>query len=147
MKNDAAISFIIPGQPVAKGRPRFARRGAHVVAYTPGKTASYENMVKLAATQAMAGRVPIAGPVQLTVALALQVPASWSTKRRALALSGAIRATKKPDADNVLKGIKDGCNSIVWCDDAQVVRIILSKDYGEIPGAVVTVLEIDGEPA
>jgi Holliday junction resolvase RusA-like endonuclease len=141
------IEFTIPGQPVAKGRPKFARRGAHVVAYTPQKTASYENLVKLAATTAMAGRAPTDRPVRLAVSLALQVPASWSNKRRALAIAGTIRATKKPDADNVLKGIKDGCNGIVWRDDAQVVEIQLRKDYAETPGAVVMVREIEGEAA
>lgn len=115
------ITFIVPGQPVAKGRPKFARLGAGVVAYTPEKTASYESLVKLAASAAMAGAPPSAKPIEITVWLQLQVPASWSQKRRDRALSGAIRATKKPDADNVLKGIKDGCNGIVWRDDAQVV--------------------------
>lgn len=141
------IAFTIPGQPVAKGRPKFARRGAHVVAYTPAKTAGYENLVKLAATGAMAGRDPSAAPIELVVELRMQIPASWSNKRRALAAAGAIRATKKPDADNILKGIKDGCNGIVWRDDAQVVRIVLSKSYADQPGANVAVREVEGESA
>lgn len=141
------IAFIIPGQPVAKGRPKFARRGPAVVAYTPAKTASYENLVKIAATAAMAGAAPSAAPIEITIALALQIPASWSNKRRALAAAGAIRATKKPDADNVLKGIKDGCNGIVWRDDAQVVSITLQKGYSEIPHASVSIRELQGESA
>lgn len=141
------IAFTIPGQPVPKGRPKFARRGAHVVAYTPAKTASYENLVKLAATTAMCGVQPTARPVALQVTLNLQVPASWSNKRRAAAVAGTICATKKPDADNVLKGIKDGCNGIVWADDAQVVRIMIEKRYSETPSALVRVLEVAGEAA
>lgn len=141
------IEFTIPGQAVAKGRPRFARRGAHVVAYTPAKTVSYENLIKIAATQAMAGASPMDGPMHLSLSVILPVPASWSNKRRALALAGAIRATKRPDCDNYLKAIKDGCNSIIWCDDSQVVQISMRKDYGEIPGARVTVRELDGEAA
>lgn len=141
------IEFIIPGQPVAKGRPKFARRGAHVVAYTPEKTASYESLVKLAASRAMAGAEPSAAPIDLVVELRLQIPASWSGKRRALAESGVIYATKKPDADNVLKGIKDGCNGIVWRDDAQVVRVMLEKRYSAMPRALVRVIEIEGECA
>jgi Holliday junction resolvase RusA-like endonuclease len=140
-------TFTIPGQPVAKGRPKFARRGAHVVAYTPAKTASYENLVKLAASEAMCGIGPTARPVALSVTLNLQVPASWSNKRRAAAVAGTICATKKPDADNVLKGIKDGCNGIVWADDAQVVRIMIEKRYSETPSAVVHVVEVAGEAA
>ena len=141
------IEFIVPGQPVPKGRPKFARRGKGVVAYTPAKTAAYETLVQHAAGAAMAGRAPTARPVKLVVNLALQVPASWSKKRRALAIAGEIRATKKPDADNVLKGLKDGCNGIVWNDDAQVVCIELWKAYGESPGAVVSVTEVEGQAA
>ena len=141
------ITFTIPGQPVAKGRPKFARRGPAVVAYTPAKTASYENLVKMAATAAMAGAVPSAAPIEIIIELALQIPASWSSKRRALAAAGAIRATKKPDADNVLKGIKDGCNGIVWRDDAQVVSITLQKGYSETPHASVLVRELPGDAA
>jgi Holliday junction resolvase RusA-like endonuclease len=138
------VAFNIPGQPVAKGRPKFARRGAHVVVYTPAATVSYENLVKMAATLAMRGVEPTAGPVALTVSLSMQIPASWSNKRRALAAAGSIAATKKPDADNVLKGIKDGCNGIIWRDDAQVVRIILEKRYAETPSAQVTVALAEG---
>ena len=141
------VTFNIPGQPVAKGRPKFARRGAHVVAYTPAATVSYENLVKMAATLAMRGVEPTAGPVALSVSLSMQIPASWSNKRRALAAAGSIAATKKPDADNVLKGIKDGCNGIIWRDDAQVVRITLEKRYSETPGARIEVLAGEGSAA
>jgi Holliday junction resolvase RusA-like endonuclease len=141
------IEFIVPGQPVPKGRPKFARRGKGVVAYTPAKTVAYETLVQRAAGDAMAGREPSARPIKLIVSLALEVPASWSKKRRALAISGEIRATKKPDADNVLKGLKDGCNGIVWRDDAQVVCVELSKAYGAEPHAAVSVLELEGEAA
>ncbi len=141
------IEFIVPGQPVAKGRPKFARRGKNVIAYTPAKTAAYESLVQRAAREAMAGQEPTSRPVKLVVSLMLMVPASWSNKRRAMAIAGEIRATKKPDADNVLKGLKDGCNGVVWRDDAQVVSIELSKAYGSEPHAAVSVLELDGESA
>ena len=141
------VSFSVPGQPVAKSRPKFARRGKKVVAYTPAKTVAYETLVQRAAGAAMAGREPSVRPIKLVVDLALEVPASWSKKRRGLAIAGAIRATKKPDADNVLKGLKDGCNGIVWKDDAQVVTVELSKAYGETPAAMVAVYELAGESA
>lgn len=141
------VVFNIPGQPVPKGRPKFARRGAHVMAYTPAKTVGYENAVRLAASVAMAGAEPAQGPIALSLTLNLQIPASWSKKRRAMAAAGTIAATKKPDADNVLKGIKDGCNGIVWRDDAQVVRIHIEKRYSETPGVLVKVMTAGGEAA
>ena len=141
------IVFSIPGQPVAKGRPKFARRGNFVTAYTPAKTVSYENLVKLAASNAMAGRAPSARPIAMEVCLWMQIPASWSNKKRAAAVAGAVMATKKPDADNCLKGLKDGCNGIVWRDDAQVVSIILQKKYSDFPMASITIRELEGEAA
>lgn len=112
------VAFNIPGQPVAKGRLKFARRGAHVVAYRPAATVRYENLAKMAATLGMRGVGPTAGLMALMVSLNMQIPANWSNKRRALAAAGSIAATKRPDADNVLKWIKDGCNGIIWRDDA-----------------------------
>ena len=43
--------FVIPGEPVAKGRPKFSTRGGFVKAITPEKTANYETLVKLAFKQ------------------------------------------------------------------------------------------------
>ncbi|MBB3006023.1 RusA family crossover junction endodeoxyribonuclease [Cupriavidus alkaliphilus] len=136
------VAFTIPGQPVAKGRPKFARQGAFVRTYTPEKTASYENLVKLSATQAMSGRPPFDGPVELTLEIRLQIPASWSKKRQQLAEAGQVAATKKPDADNVLKAVKDGMNGIVWIDDAQAVEYRISKRYGTTPGVRVIVEQL-----
>jgi Holliday junction resolvase RusA-like endonuclease len=41
----------------------------------------------------------------------------------------------------------DGCNGIVWRDDAQVVSIHLQKKYSETPMATVVVRELAGDPA
>lgn len=142
-----AIEFLIPGQPVAKGRPKFARRGNFTTTYTPEKTVNYETLVKLTAAEVMAGAAPMAGPVQVRMVINLQIPQSWSKKRQAMAEAGQIAATKKPDADNVLKAVKDGMNGIVYCDDAQAVELAVSKRYSSVPGVHVTVTKIDAEAA
>jgi len=136
------VVFAIPGQPVAKGRPKFARQGSFVRAYTPEKTATYENLVKLFATQAMSGRPPIEGPVELWLDINLQIPTSWSKKRQRDAAAGLVAATKKPDADNVLKAVKDGMNGIVWLDDAQAVKYRISKRYSTSPCVQVSVEQL-----
>lgn len=141
------IFFTVDGDPVAKGRPRFVRRADSVGTYTPKKTASYETRVRLAAISAMMRRQPTDRPVQLSVMLGMRIPPSWSTRRHVQAAAGEIRATKKPDADNVVKLIKDACNGIVWRDDAQVVRLVVQKEYAERPGISVAVSEVAGEPA
>lgn len=137
-----SITIVIPGPPVGKGRPKFARRGKFVTAYTPEKTASYENLVRLAAAQAMNGRMPIAGPVAVELCLYVQPPASWSNKKQLAAVSGEIMPTSKPDIDNVLKGVADACNEVVWKDDKQIVECVIRKAYAARAEAVLTVKDL-----
>ena len=132
---DGFVSFVVPGAPVGKGRPRFSRQGA----YTPEKTAIYENLVKVKAEQAMDGRTMIEGAVEVSVRLIVTPPASWSQKKQREALEGRIFPTSKPDIDNVLKGIMDACNEIVFKDDKQAVDVRVVKRYGQVARAAVEV--------
>lgn len=124
------ITFTIPGEPVAKGRARSFVRNGHVAHYTPDKTARYENLVKLAAQQAMSDIAPLDVAVALTVRAFFSIPKSWSLKKQRAAALGEVMHTKRPDLDNVVKAIKDGANGVVWVDDSQVVFVSASKKYG-----------------
>ncbi|KVT95597.1 RusA family crossover junction endodeoxyribonuclease [Burkholderia ubonensis] len=137
------VEFTVPGKPVAKGRPRFARHGAHVRTFTPEATERYENLVKMAARAAMRDTQPYEGPVRLIVNIGLPIPASWSQKRQDAAAAGAIGATKKPDADNVVKALKDGMNGVVYADDGQVVDLWISKRYARVPGVRIEAIELN----
>lgn len=133
------IIFIVPGTPVGKGRPKFARRGNFVTTYTPEKTASYENLVKVKAEEAMCGRNAIEGAVCVEISLYVTPPASWSQKKQRAALDGDVFPTSKPDVDNVIKGIFDAMNEIVWKDDKQVVDVVVRKRYAQTARAHVEV--------
>jgi Holliday junction resolvase RusA-like endonuclease len=139
MERDSAIAFVIPGTPVGKGRPKFARRGNFVTTYTPEKTAIYENLVKVKAQEAMTGRAVIEGAVSVVVSLYVTPPASWSQKKQRAALAGEIFPTTKPDVDNVIKGIFDACNEIVWRDDKQACDVRVIKRYDQTARAAVEV--------
>lgn len=146
------IQFTVPGQPVAKGRPKFTTIGGFARAYTPKKTQDYEELVAKCAKSAinaagLALAYPTARPIEILMELRMEIPASWSKAKRLAAATGAVRATKKPDADNVLKGIKDACNGILWADDAQVVMLTVRKLYAAQPCVVVAVREVEGEAA
>lgn len=125
--------FTVPGDPVAKGRARAFIRNGHVAHYTPSNTVAYENTVRTMARQAMAGRDPLAGPVALVVRAAMRIPGSWSRKRQQAAGLGTVVPTSRPDLDNLVKAIKDGCNGVVWRDDAQVIELLATKRYGHTP--------------
>lgn len=130
IKMQDAITFTIPGEPVAKGRARSFVRNGHVAHYTPEKTARYENLVRLAAQQAMCGTPPAEGAVGLIVRAFMGIPKSWSQKKQRAAALGEVFPTKRPDLDNIVKAIKDGANGVTWRDDSQVIDVRASKRYG-----------------
>jgi Holliday junction resolvase RusA-like endonuclease len=138
-----SLAFTIPGPPRGKGRPKFARRGKFTTVYTDDKTASYENLAKLAAERALAGRGPTPDAVDVFVHAVYAIPKSASKAARTAMLSGAIRPTKKPDLDNVVKAVLDGVNGVVFDDDAQVVGGGQTKFYGETPRVEVIVKKAD----
>ena len=133
------IRFVIPGLPQGKGRARVGKVGGHARMFTPEKTVAYEGLIAHAAMHAMAGQAPISGPVAVRLVAIFPVPASWSKAKRAQALAGIVRPTGKPDVDNVLKAVGDGCNGVVWVDDSAVVDVVATKRYGVTPGVQVTV--------
>ena len=133
------VAFVVPGTPVGKGRPRFAKRGRFVQTFTPEKTAIYENLVKVKAQEAMRGAPPFEGAVSVSICLFVIPPASWSQKKQREALSGNTYPTSKPDIDNVVKGIFDACNEVVFKDDKQAVELTVRKRYGLAASAHVEV--------
>jgi len=136
------INFMIPGEPVAKGRARAFVRGGKVGHYTPNKTAVYEKTVATLASVAMGGNPPIEVACRLKVDFFMPIPKSWSLKKQLLAIAGEIKPTSKPDVDNLIKAVKDGLNGVVWLDDSQVVEIVAVKKYDQNPRVDVEVIEL-----
>ncbi len=141
------IQFAIPGAPVAKGRPRFTVRGGFASAYTPADTRKYEASVRALAVAAMAGAEPSAAPVELLLELRMPIPPSWSKKKQVAAAAGKVRATKKPDIDNVAKGVLDACNGVLFVDDGQIVLLTVRKLYHAAPCVIVAIRNVEGESA
>lgn len=135
------ITFTVPGEPQGKARARSGRHGH----YTPAKTVSYEGLIAHEARLAMRGRPLMAGPLEMLVSAFLTVPASSSGRMRARKLAGEVLPTKKPDWDNAGKVVSDACNKVVYADDAQIVRAVVEKFYGDPPRVVVTVQSHKGE--
>ena len=133
------ISFVVPGVPVAKGRPKLSTRAGFARAYTPKKTRDYESVVRHEAQRIMAGRSPLDGPLEVSITFFLPIPASWSRRRKQEALSGTHWPTGRPDIDNLGKAVLDGLNAVVFADDARIVDLHLAKTYAEQPHAFVEV--------
>lgn len=129
-------TFFIPGEPVAKGRPRASSIGGKPRLYTPAKTQKYENLVRMACVDIVSR--PVSGACCVGITAVLPVPMSWSKKRSEAAIRGNERPTKRPDLDNFVKSILDGMNGVAFHDDSQVVEISAAKSYGERPGVWVS---------
>ena len=125
------MNFTVEGTPIGKGRPKFARRGKFVSTYTPTKTRDYEDIIKVAARQAMTEK-PLETPVAVFVYIVVPILTSYSKKRKADCLAGIEKPTKKPDLDNVAKCFLDAMNAIVYQDDVQVVSLHVTKVYGTV---------------
>lgn len=131
------MRFIIPGQPQGKARARTVQHGSKVHSYTPEKTAAYENLVKLCYRGANYGDVPL----RMEIVARYGVPVSYSAKKRARCLSGEIKPTCKPDADNIAKCICDALNGIAYADDSKIVHLTVRKEYAETAETVVIIEE------
>jgi Holliday junction resolvase RusA-like endonuclease len=133
--------FMVYGEPVGKGRPRFAKRGNFVSTYTPQKTKTYEDEIRMMARAAMGSSEPLDTPVTVAIYIRVGIPASYSKQKRKDALAGTIKPTKKPDLDNIAKAFLDAMNEIVYLDDKQVVGLHVTKVYAETPAVEVMVTE------
>jgi Holliday junction resolvase RusA-like endonuclease len=133
--------FTVYGEPVAKGRPRFAKRGNYVQTYTPVKTKSYEDEARLLATKAKGSGSTLEGSVSVFIYISFSVPQSYSKRKREACLSGETKHTKKPDLDNVAKAIIDGMNGIIFKDDSQIINLHVTKVYAEVGKVEVLIRE------
>lgn len=132
------IVVTVPGAPVAKGRPRITARGGFARAYTPAKTVRYEDLVRIAAYDAMNGNAPVTGQVTVCITAYVQPPKSMRKRDREAAAEGLLHPTTRPDADNYAKAALDGCNGILFKDDAQVTDLIVRKRFSERPRLVIS---------
>ena len=102
------VFFIVPGPPIPKARARVGRCGA----FTPKRTKEYEAKVR-----------------------ALALVARQKAKQRGWTGSVGVDATfyietpteRRPDCDNYLKALLDGCRGVIYEDDAQIIDIVAKK--------------------
>lgn len=135
------VSFFVPGEPVAQGRPRVSTISGHPRMHDAPKSAQYKNLVAMVAIGKMLDKPIMERPVDISITVHKPIPTSWSKKKQALAMEGLLKPTGKPDIDNYIKAIFDGCNAIVFKDDCQVTHVTARKMYSATPGVFVVAIE------
>lgn len=112
------ISFAVPGEPVPKGRPRFASVNGKARVYTPKSTHEYELKVALCARAAALKSGWLIGKDD---ACSLHIVIF----RKYLLRGG--------DLDNCTKLAQDSCNGILYKDDARVVSLRAEAYASDFP--------------
>lgn len=137
------IKFEIDGEPTGKGRPRFVRTATGGRAITPNKTSAYENHVKLEYNRQVKDFMFDKNEMlKMNIEAYFSIPKSKSKKVKNEMFLNAIRPTKKPDMDNIIKIIADSLNKTAYYDDKQIVECNIKKYYSDEAKVVVSIENI-----
>lgn len=113
------ISLTVPGEPVAKERPRTVN--GHT--YTPQKTLDHEEKIR----QVWGYTVR-----------------KWDPKGRFHVAMQFFVGRDNKDLDNMVKTVLDALNHLAFDDDRQVEMITAHKKKRKPPSTVITILRMDG---
>lgn len=125
------MKYLIPIEPVAKGRPRFTKTGR---TYSPKKNVDFEKAVVDWADKQTWVVHESDVPLSVIVDFYIKRPKSVSVKKRPLPV---VRS----DIDNYLKAILDSLNGIAWADDCQIVELKARKMYS-VKGSIELTISV-----
>ena len=139
------IHFRVPAIPIAQPRHRIAVVNGKGRAFGAKKSHpihEFKATARMAFSELYDGP-PLEGPISLVCVFVMpRVSAQiWKTKPMPRLLHA-----KKPDADNLLKGVKDALTGLAWVDDSQVAEVLVRKVIAagdEQPHVTVQIRKMD----
>lgn len=146
MTSDPVV-FAVVGTPAPQGSKRPVRLGKGPTARigmveSSAKVGPWRDAVRAQAALRFGGRLPIAGPVAVTL--------NFRLKRPVTLRGGITRPVKYPDLDKLVRSTLDGLAvdrkhpelGGALANDSVVVSIAASKEYGE-PGCIISITELE----
>lgn len=127
------ISFFVYGIPQRHSRRSILRNGK-MASYEGKDSQDWRQSVRLQSLNHKPSS-PSAAPISAELSFQFLKPKSLSRKVTA--------HIKRPDAENLLKSTLDAMTGIMWRDDSQIVRLVVTKQYSEIPGVRIAIQEVD----
>ncbi len=140
------MRIIIPGNPIAKARPKFCVRGRQAMAYDPQAKLMAEKRAELSFIAKQDQQEDFEGlfNASLIVRLWFHMPVQENASKveRNAKLNGLIRPAIKPDIDNLIKLVLDISNGQLWHDDSQIVELHAYQQYSENPCTIIEIEDI-----
>jgi Holliday junction resolvase RusA-like endonuclease len=119
------VEFFVRGDPVPKQSFRVLRKGG---GYISRNVRSWQDTVSQRAYDAMAGRAPAQGWIEVE-------------------LDFVLDHNRRVDIDNLTKGVLDALRKVVYVDDVQINHLHVHKRGGKRTGVYILVTEaVDEEP-
>lgn len=139
-KGQNLLRFSILGIPQPKQSARFRAvkmsEKTFVKSYQKKEVIENERNIKFdVKSQLPQGFVPFNSALSVKVLFVFPPLSSWSKKKMAEFDNGAIfyKDTKPDLTDNLMKGLFDAMNGLVYTDDSRIVKVFSSKIYGKVP--------------
>jgi Holliday junction resolvase RusA-like endonuclease len=139
MANDG-ITFTVYGNPKPLSRQRFGlnRKTGKIINFNPSQTDKNSFLSQICS---MKPDKPWEGPIEINVTFKFIRPKNHYTKK-GLRPNVPFCVEKRPDLDNLVKLITDAMNGVFYRDDAQIVAIMASKEFGDQPCTVVNIKKL-----
>lgn len=140
------ITFLVRGLPVPQGSARGFRAGNHVIITSDNRSLSQWRRLVSDVAQNHAPEALWGGPVAVRLQFRLPIPKSRPTTRGRGKDKHRVKVypDRKPDLDKLARAALDSLTNVILKDDAQVIRLTASKEYG-VPGVSVTVSRVEAD--
>ena len=124
------------------GAVRMTTRGKYVKANAK-RYLDYKQLIYYSVLRQLNGVYdPMDAAIGVIVWFYMPIPASWAKVRKEAAIGQYC--TTKPDIDNLVKGLFDSLNGLLWVDDNRIAVMNVYKVYAETPGIELEIEPIGG---
>lgn len=131
-------TFHVAGLPVTQGSKKVIplRNGGHALVESAGdRLTQWRHAINTEARARWTGP-PATGPVVVAAVFTVVRPKSAPKKTRTWPTKRGL------DIDKAARAVLDALTGVTFVDDAQVINLHVTKDYGNTPGVVITVVPL-----
>lgn len=139
------VAIVVPGKPCARKSHKLAKQGKRYRPVLNDESASYQNLVAMAAQAAMKGNPPLSVPCSAEVYFIFPAPQSLrkAERERIASSETIIHPQDRHDIDNLCKNLFDGLKEIAIADDSLIHDLYAGKRIGVKPCTIITIRKIE----